>query len=176
MQIQNQSGNKPRKWYATGVVVECLPNRQYRVLIDGSRRVTLRNRKFLKRIDPACRKRVSVEPDTILPVSAEAPPNAVQGTPEERRATTPSIESKVATPQRPRAATRLLPRRIADESESSDQPSVPHQPSCSQSIDDVQQTPREGAKDNDSPLPRRGERNRKPKVPFSPKISGKTHN
>ena len=38
-----------------------LPYRQYNVVVDGSRRVTLRNRKFLRRIDPVTRK------DTRLP-------------------------------------------------------------------------------------------------------------
>ena len=34
VQIQNQSGNRPRKWHATGVVVDCLPHQQYRVCTD----------------------------------------------------------------------------------------------------------------------------------------------
>ena len=56
VQIQNQTGNKLRKWYATGVVIECLPHCQYKVIFDGSRRVSLCNRRFLKKIDPVCRK------------------------------------------------------------------------------------------------------------------------
>ena len=27
VKIQNQTGNRPRKWYATGVIVGCLPHR-----------------------------------------------------------------------------------------------------------------------------------------------------
>ena len=50
VQLQNQSGNKPNKWHNTGIVSECLPHRQYNVIVDGSRRVTLRNRRFLKPI------------------------------------------------------------------------------------------------------------------------------
>ena len=38
------------KWQKTGRVVECLPNRQYRIRMDGSGRITLRNRKYLKEI------------------------------------------------------------------------------------------------------------------------------
>ena len=49
--IQNQHGNKPRLWSNTGTIVEVLPDRQYRLLIDGSRRLTLRNRKFLRKIN-----------------------------------------------------------------------------------------------------------------------------
>ena len=48
--IQNQTGNQPKKWNSTGKIVEVLPHRKYRVLKDGSQRVTDRNRKFLKRI------------------------------------------------------------------------------------------------------------------------------
>ena len=56
VQIQNQTGNRPNKWNTTGIISEVLPNRQYNVITDGSRRVTLRNRRFLKRIMPVCRK------------------------------------------------------------------------------------------------------------------------
>ena len=37
-----------RKWDRSGIVVEVLPHRQYRVRIDGSGRVVLRNRRYLK--------------------------------------------------------------------------------------------------------------------------------
>ena len=36
------------RWSKTGVVTECLPNRQYYVKVFGSGRTTLRNRRFLK--------------------------------------------------------------------------------------------------------------------------------
>ena len=55
VQVQNQVGNHPNKWYSTGVIAEVLPDRQYRVILDGSRRVTLRNRRFLKKILPVSR-------------------------------------------------------------------------------------------------------------------------
>ena len=48
--IQNQTGNRPAKWNNTGTIVEVRPHRQYRVMIDGSSSVTLRNRRFLRRI------------------------------------------------------------------------------------------------------------------------------
>ena len=41
VQIQNQSGNRPNKWYNTGIISEIFPNRQYSVVVDGSRRVVL---------------------------------------------------------------------------------------------------------------------------------------
>ena len=46
--VQNQNGNYPRRWDRSGVVTEVLPFDQYLVKIDGSWRVTRRNRRFLK--------------------------------------------------------------------------------------------------------------------------------
>ena len=40
-----------RRWDTTGRVVETLPNRQYRIRVDGSGRITLRNRRFLRIIE-----------------------------------------------------------------------------------------------------------------------------
>ena len=45
--VQNQSGNYPLKWERSGIIVEIL--HQYIVKIDGSGRLTRRNRKFLRR-------------------------------------------------------------------------------------------------------------------------------
>ena len=49
--IQNQSGPLPKRWHKTGRVVESLGNRQYRIKVDGSNRITLRNRRFLRKLD-----------------------------------------------------------------------------------------------------------------------------
>ena len=49
--IQDQRSKKElRKWIHTGVIVEVLPFRQYRIKVDGSGRLWLRNRRFLKPI------------------------------------------------------------------------------------------------------------------------------
>ena len=48
--IQNLAGNHPLKWDRTGLVVEALGNDQYNVRVDGTGRITLRNRKHLKPI------------------------------------------------------------------------------------------------------------------------------
>ena len=50
--IQNQHGNHPTKWDRSGVVVEAKDHDQYVVKVDGSRRVTLRNRRFLRKFTP----------------------------------------------------------------------------------------------------------------------------
>ena len=67
--VQNQTGNKPKKWSNTGKIMEALPHRQYQVLMDGSRRLTLRNRKFLKSIPNTARDKrdTSPPPKVTLP-------------------------------------------------------------------------------------------------------------
>ena len=48
--LQNQLGNKPTCWDKQGAVVQADPKtRQYKVMAFGSRRLTLRNRKFLRK-------------------------------------------------------------------------------------------------------------------------------
>ena len=51
--IQNQTGNHPKRWDRSGMVTEVLPFDKYTVKIDGSWRVTQRNRRFLKASVPA---------------------------------------------------------------------------------------------------------------------------
>ena len=52
VQVQNQRGNEPLRWEKSGIVVEQMGNSQYAVKMDGSGRVPLRNRRFLRRIVP----------------------------------------------------------------------------------------------------------------------------
>ena len=51
--LQNQQGPHPTKWDRSGVIVESLSHDQYRVKVDGSGRLTLRNRRFLRAYTPA---------------------------------------------------------------------------------------------------------------------------
>ena len=50
--MQNQTGNHPKWWEKTGRIIETLCNRQYQVRVDGSNRVTLHKRRFLKKVSP----------------------------------------------------------------------------------------------------------------------------
>lgn len=52
VRIQNQTGPHPNKWDRTGSVVEVRQDDQYVVKVDGSGRITLRNRKFLRKFHP----------------------------------------------------------------------------------------------------------------------------
>ena len=63
VRIQNQHGPHPTKWDRTGVVVEVRQYDQYVIRVDGSGRVTLRNRKFLRKYIPV----IPREPLTMLP-------------------------------------------------------------------------------------------------------------
>ena len=51
--IQNQHGTHPNKWNRTGLVVEIGNFDQNRIRVDGSGRLTLRNRRFLRQYTPA---------------------------------------------------------------------------------------------------------------------------
>ena len=48
--IQNQYGSNPKRWDRTGVVMEVRDFDQYVVKVDGAGRLTVRNRKFLKKL------------------------------------------------------------------------------------------------------------------------------
>ena len=50
--LQNVVGNNPLKWEKTGIVVEVLPFKQYRIKLDGSGRISLRNRRHLRKFTP----------------------------------------------------------------------------------------------------------------------------
>lgn len=50
--VQNGAGNYPKRWDRTGTVTEVLDHDKYCVKIDGSGRVTTRNRKFLRAFVP----------------------------------------------------------------------------------------------------------------------------
>ena len=52
VQLQNLLGNSKLRWDRSGQIVECMGFDQYRVKIDGSNRLTIRNRKHLRVIKP----------------------------------------------------------------------------------------------------------------------------
>ena len=90
--VQNQHGTNPRRWSKTGEIVERHDSRQYTVRMDGSSCVgcvTLRNRKFLKKIQPVCA-------DPPLPRVNES-----WDVPKIGNATSPIVQSPAVTPPRP---------------------------------------------------------------------------
>ena len=53
VRVQNQVGPNPTRWDKTGVVIEVKQYNQHNIRMDGSGRITLRNRKFLHKFSPA---------------------------------------------------------------------------------------------------------------------------
>ena len=51
--IQNQHGAHPSKWDKSGKIIDVKPHNQYLVKVNGSGRVTVRNRRFLRTFTPA---------------------------------------------------------------------------------------------------------------------------
>ena len=56
VRIQNQTGPHPTRWDKTGTVIEVRQFDQYVVRVDGSGRITTRNRKFLRKYIPIQRQ------------------------------------------------------------------------------------------------------------------------
>ena len=50
VRIQNQTTLRRIRWDRTGKITGILRDRQYTVLVDGSRRITVRNRRHLRKI------------------------------------------------------------------------------------------------------------------------------
>ena len=101
--IQNQTGNQPRQWSQTGVVIEVGPHDSYTISVDGSRTVTKRNRQYLRKISPFVhstippKKPVTVVPTPSLPIPVPVPVPAETATPdnseEEIKAPSPIVSS-----------------------------------------------------------------------------------
>ena len=73
VRVQNQTGSHPNKWDKTGTVVQIGENDQYIIKIDGSWRLTLRNRRFLRKMIPQSFES-NVEIDKVLHNSAPSTP------------------------------------------------------------------------------------------------------
>ena len=50
--IQNQSGNHPTRWNKTGEIMQVGEHDKYMIRVHGSRRITVRNRRFLRKFLP----------------------------------------------------------------------------------------------------------------------------
>ena len=77
--VQNQTGNHPRRWERTGIIVEVKDFDQYSVRIDGTGRHTLRNRKFLRLFkainrDNTTHQHTDVQTTDCVPAQSPIPP------------------------------------------------------------------------------------------------------
>ena len=60
VRVQNQTTTRTTKWDKTGMVTKLISDRKYDVMMDGSRHITTRNRRHLRRIPG---KKVELEED-----------------------------------------------------------------------------------------------------------------
>ena len=82
--IQNQTGQNPTKWDKTGIIIENKPNNKVMIRVDGSRRVTLRNRRFVRPMETNLRKTPDQTP------ARKKPPTPTPTRQEQPRETLPS--------------------------------------------------------------------------------------
>ena len=102
--MQNQQGPNPTKWDRSGVVVESAGHDQYRVKVDGSGRITLRNRRFLRSYTPATPSIRPQQPPAHQPTSsADQCPHPQPPVPPQ-----PNAESKQITGAKPYVPTVAL--------------------------------------------------------------------
>ena len=69
--IQNQTGNHPKRWDRSGTVVEAHGNDSYSLKVDGTGRVTRRNRRYLRHFTPAS---PDITSRVRTPLPAHTPP------------------------------------------------------------------------------------------------------
>ena len=104
--IQNGNGSHPRRWDRTGRIMQKLPFRQYRVKVDGSNRVTLRNRKFLRKIDPVCAHSTSPKMSSpTLDTTALQPVTERLASPQTAASAPVALASDPSSPSEPEPAT-----------------------------------------------------------------------
>jgi hypothetical protein len=77
--VQNQTGRNKTKWDKTGVILENKPHKQVLIRMDGSRRMTLRNRRFIKQIIPPVVTRTSQQQQ--MPSTQDMPDTPAQPAP-----------------------------------------------------------------------------------------------
>ena len=111
IRIQNQSGPNSTKWDKTGVVIEVRQFDQYVTRMDGSGRVALRNRRFLRKyvpVQPQPARRTIADDFRYLPTPRSQPRETPRQSPNPSPAaahaepTPPMLEPPDATPCRPR--------------------------------------------------------------------------
>ena len=103
--LQNLIGNHPRRWERTGTVVEVRQFHQYVIKVDGSGRLTLRNRQHLRKFTPFNVQTPDVESlSPVMPASeAVRTPGEPQCALEPTLPEPPNSSSPETDEQRPQA-------------------------------------------------------------------------
>ena len=72
LQNQHGAGKAAKRWDRTGLVLDDLGHNKYRVKVDGSGRVTDRNRQFLRQFTPVTQTQPGPRPEYHQPVADPA--------------------------------------------------------------------------------------------------------
>ena len=103
--VQNQTGRFPKRWDKSGIVVETKNNDQYVVKTAGSGRLTLRNRRFLRKytlaFTPSCSQPSSAS-SLVPPANPPVTESYQQKCPSVEH-TLPQIQARVPLPSDPTA-------------------------------------------------------------------------
>ena len=153
VRIQNQMGPQPRRWDRTGTVIEVRQFDQYVIKIDGSGRVTLRNRRFLRKFTPV----VLVSPGLPALGSAAPPTTDPPGTTDVSDAD-PALQSPTPAPSAPPDEDRTP---AATDTRVPDDVTDHHQPRGPSIEDGLGPEPDPTQEPNTPPTPRRSERTKR---------------
>ena len=171
VQVQNQHGSLPRRWHTTGRVVEKLDHQQYRVRVDGSNRMTLRNRRFLRKILPV----------VDVPSQYQTPsPELVQYRETASDQAHDTTDCLPPTPPMDRSNFDQPPCEQSPYVEPTLPPTVPPPPQLEVTPESSQPqppapTPPPILQESPPPILRRSSRVPRPRRALSPQMRGKTH-
>ena len=104
VRIQNQTGNHPTKWDKTGTIVQIGDNDQYIVMVDGSRRLTLRNRRYLRKLVPTMPSTHQQPPAALFTQLPAAPAPQPPAAPALQLPAAPALQPPVVEDPQPHAA------------------------------------------------------------------------
>ena len=125
--IQDQTGKTPRQWNKSGKVLEALPHDSYLVKVDGSNRVTQRNRRFLRKFTPFVDKLKQIDdarkavPLPYLPLPPIEPPL----TPENQFPTQPHPQYQTRSPLNHQQSQLSPPTVSPDQQSQPSHPTIP---------------------------------------------------
>ena len=123
VQVQNQLGFKASRWDVTGVIVEVKPHDQYMVKVHGSGRLTLRNRRFLKKISPYCQD--TKRPDVLIQPQPLIADDASHGQPQAQHEPVQREDRVQAEPLEDHSSTTGLPPAPAQDQPPPASPPLP---------------------------------------------------
>ena len=109
--LQDQTGRTPKRWNKSGIILEVQPHDSYLVKVDGSKKVTKRNRQFLRKFEPFYSEPAApVQPPPLPPLTqlARPPPLPVPSPPipppSSTQDTQPSPPTELPPPPEPPTA------------------------------------------------------------------------